>query len=332
MTIDTDRYSARLRSRAIFPGERKVLIARLSGSEQEMDLAAPVNCGGYGRVRHFRLARHLDWSPDPLPIVPAAAALAQLPSSALRAQVFQNAACNWRCWYCFVDYDRLSANLRVAKYFTAEELIDLYLREPARPEVLDLSGGQPDLVPEWTLWTLQALEARGYAGRVFVWSDDNLSNCYLWKYTTPEQRMYMAKFPAYARVGCFKGFDRASFAFNTATGAERFDEQFDVFRDLLREGFDMYGYVTFTSPPHPRVREAMARFVDRLAQVHPKLPLRVVPLKIEVFTPTRRRMQEARQQALAFQHDVHAAWIEELASRFSSNERAAPINQVSLVE
>jgi hypothetical protein len=37
-----------------------------------------------------------------------------------------------------------------------------------------------------------------------------------------------------------------------------------------------------------------------------------------------------QQSALTFQYDVHAAWSEELARRFSEAERATPICEVSL--
>src|SRR5947209_7007759 len=203
--INTEFYSNHLRARAILPAEKKILISRLSGSKQENDLSAPVNCCGYGRIRHFRLHTSSDWSANPLPIIPAAKALGFAPNETLRAQVFQNAACNWRCWYCYVDFPLLSANLRLSHYFTPHELVDMYLREENPPLVLDLSGGQPDIVPEWIMWTMEALEECGRAGNVFLWSDDNLSNRYFWKYLTREQRRYIAGFPNYAHVGCFKG-------------------------------------------------------------------------------------------------------------------------------
>ena len=48
--------------------------------------------------------------------------------------------------------------------------------------VLDLTGGQPDLVPEWILWMMCELRARGLERKVYVWSDDNLSNDYFWRF------------------------------------------------------------------------------------------------------------------------------------------------------
>ena len=55
--IDTERFAAQLRARAIDLDGGRILISRLAGSEQEVDLTLPANCNGYGRVRHFRRRR-----------------------------------------------------------------------------------------------------------------------------------------------------------------------------------------------------------------------------------------------------------------------------------
>lgn len=328
--IDTASLSERLRSRAIQVDEKKILITRLSGSEQEQDLSNPVNCDGYGRVRRFRLTRYADWSPNPLPILPAAKALGRPPAEDLRVQVFQNAACNWRCWYCFVDFNRLSALPELSRFLTASDLIDAYIAQPDRPDVIDLTGGQPDLVPEWVLWTIDELERRGLAGRVFLWSDDNLSNRYFWEFLTVHERARIAAYPSYARVACFKGYDAASFAFNTRAAPALFDQQFEIYADLLDQGLDMYAYVTFTAIPRDGLVPAMRQFVERLQRIHINLPLRTVPLKIVVFTPTARRVGPDQERALAFQHQVHTAWLEELDRRFSNAERAVPVCDVPM--
>ena len=328
--IDTESFSTHLRSRAILPSEQKILITRLRGSQQEKDLTTPVNCQGFGRIRHFRFQKYTNWSSNPLPIVPASKALGNQPGEILRAQVFQNSVCNWRCWYCFVDFKLLSADLKLSNYFTAGELIDLYLQEDDRPDVIDLTGGQPDLVPEWVFWTMTALAERNLVGKVFLWSDDNLSNRYFWQFLTPKQRAYIASFPNYSRVACFKGYDETSFAFNTLAAPDFFDQQFEIYRDLLKEDLDMYAYVTFTASPHSGIEEVMVRFIDRLQNIHPNLPLRTVPLRIETFTPTKGRLREEHKAALSFQDEVHHAWIEELKARFSPNDRQLPISEVPM--
>ena len=75
--------------------------------------------------------------------------------------VFQNAVCNWRCWYCFVPFNLLNANKRHSSLLTPAELLDLYLADPEPPPMIDLTGGQPDLTPEWVPWMIEELQRRG---------------------------------------------------------------------------------------------------------------------------------------------------------------------------
>ncbi len=328
--INTEKFSKTLRTRSIILNEQKILIARLTGSEQEKDLTSSTNCDGYGRIRHFHLQSYVDWSSNPLPILPAAKALGYKHDSILRAQVFQNGACNWRCWYCYVDFDRLSADRRVSEYFTADQLIQKFMQEEDKPEVIDLSGGQPDLVPEWILWSMESLRKYNLAGRIYLWSDDNLSNRYFWTYLTSEQRRSIAKFPKYSRVACFKGYDAESFAFNTSATPELFNQQFEIYRDLLNEGLDMYAYVTLTAIPGTGLHSKMERFVDQLQGIHRNLPLRTVPLKINNFTPTKNRIKQDQELALNYQHEVHSSWLEQIHKRFSEKELSIPICDIPM--
>lgn len=213
--IDTEKFSTQLRRRGIRVDEQRVLVSTFRGTEQEKDFSVPANCAGFGRIHHFRRQQPPPWPSNPLPIDPASRALALGSLNEIEVQVFQNAICSWRCWYCFVDFELLSADPRFGEFKTADELLDLYIAEKLRPVVIDLSGGQPDLTPEWSYWFMEALTRRGIENSVYVWSDDNLSNDYLWHYLDSKQVARLAAFPNYGRVGCFKGFDERSFAFNT---------------------------------------------------------------------------------------------------------------------
>lgn len=330
MPIDTDRFSASLRRKGVELDSRRLLIARLEGSEQEQDITEPVNCGGFGRIRHFRLSRGGRWPRNPLPIDPAHRALGKQSQDEIRAQVFQNAICNWRCWYCYVPFDLLSGNRESSKMFSAAELVDMYLAEPCRPWILDLSGGQPDLVPEWVPWTMQALLNRGVEDDVFLWSDDNLSNDYFWLFLNERDIDLVANYPNYGRVCCFKGFDSASFAFNTRADPSLFDRQFDLMSRLLALRLDLYAYVTFTSPTRSQLPYAVSRFVDRLQQLAHYLPLRTVPLQVEIFTPVHARLDAESRDALTIQHVALDAWETELERRFSAEERAMPLVDIPL--
>ena len=95
------------------------------------------------------------------------------------------------------------------------KLIDLYIQISDAPKVIDLSGGQPDLTPEWIVWMMRELEKRNLSDKVYLWSDDNLSNDYLLRYLSKDDLEYMRHYRMYGKVCCFKGFDEQSFGFNT---------------------------------------------------------------------------------------------------------------------
>ena len=148
------KLSLKYREKLINKNNETILITNFHNTEQEKDFQNPTNCNGFGRIRHFTFTTNNYWPKNTLPIQPACNALKLEHNGAITAQVFQNAACNWRCWYCYVPFSLLSANMKYAKWVSVSELIDLYLQEKNRPPVIDLSGGQPDLIPEWIYFFL----------------------------------------------------------------------------------------------------------------------------------------------------------------------------------
>ncbi|MEI9941993.1 MAG: hypothetical protein WDO69_32670 [Pseudomonadota bacterium] len=330
--LDTDKVSASYRAKSVRVEEGKLLVSNFLGTAQADDLTKPPNCKGFGRVRHFRREADPTWVTNPLPIDPACGFLKMQGGELLHAQVFQNAACNWRCWYCFVPFNMLDASEERAAWVTAGDLVDHYLAEEDRPPMIDLTGGQPELVPEWVPWTMRALRERGLEGKVYLWSDDNLSIDYFWSHLSEAERELVATFNGYGRVGCFKGFDEASFSFNTKAAPALFNRQFELMRRYLTTGIDLYAYTTFTAPTSNGIPDAMKRFVDRLQELDPNLPLRTVPLKVGAFGVVKKRLSvnDARYAAIEHQKAAIEAWKTEIDARFSSEERACPINEVTL--
>jgi uncharacterized Fe-S cluster-containing radical SAM superfamily protein len=269
--------------------------------------------------------------PNPIPIDPASRALGLGAVNELRAQLFQNAACNWRCWYCFVPFDLLCANEKHSTWLSAGQVLDLMLSEPSAPHVIVLSGGEPGLTPEWIPWLLKELETRGLANRFYVWSDDNLSTDYFWTVLSPSDQEFVATHPLYGRACCFKGFDEASFAYNTSATQDRFAIQFQLIRRLIQTGMDVYAYVTLTTPDDGDLTEPMRRFVDLLQDVDENLPLRTVPLEVRPFTPVRGRLTDVHRAAVNNQWRAIEAWQRELEARFSFDVRAKPITDVPFV-
>lgn len=214
---------------------------------------------------------------------------------------------------------------------SADELVALYQSDPRSPTMIDLTGGQPDLVPEWVPWMIEALQRAGLDQSVYLWSDDNLSHDYFWRHLSAEERRRIDGYEMYGKVCCFKGFDRHSFAFNTAAAPELFDRQLELMGRLLAETtIDLYAYATFTTDQPDGIDSKMADFVDRLQELDPALPLRTVPLEIATFTPVGPRMTADRERALELQIEAVAAWNSELAARFGEADRTRSICDVSL--
>lgn len=328
--IDSDRFAIKLRETLLDRTRKAVLLARLDGSLEARDRYTRANARGLGRVRVFRnyemhlsRVRSLDGRVMPL-------LRGHPPTTELRSQVFQLAGCNWRCWYCYVDDSLLNARISRGEYLTASDLVDLYLGVPDRPAVIDLSGGQPDLVPEWTLWVLEEIDRRGLRGKVLIWQDDNLSSELMWDVLSAEQISFMSGFEGHSRVGCFKGFDSVSFSYNTSAPAELFERQFVVFRKLVDWGFDVFAYATFTCPSGHCSMDQIRRFVDRLQDIHPLLPLRTIPLKIRPFTATQARMRAGQELSFEEQQRAGDFWDAELRSRYSRQQLELPYEAVGM--
>lgn len=330
MPINTDVVSARYREQSVDLCAGRLLVTNFHNTEQEEDFTEPANCNGFGRVRHFYRKTSEGWPENPLPIDPACKSLGLQPVDMLRAQVFQNASCNWRCWYCFVPFDLLAANRKYSDWLSPSQLIDLYLQQPDPPKMIDMTGGQPDLVPEWVPWMMDAVRARGLESEVYLWSDDNLSNDYFWRFLSDKEREVIAGYSNYGRVCCFKGFNAESFAFNTLAEPALFDRQFELMGRLLTAGIDLYAYATITTPSAEGIVEDVERFMDRLQALDKNLPLRTIPLEVEIFTPVQKRLDEAKRRALKNQWTAVEAWQKELERRFSSEDRARNVADVPL--
>ena len=328
--INTEAWSARFRELSVDLNSKRLLITNFHETEQEQDLTEPPNCSGFGRIRHFRREASSGWPSNPLPIDPACKALNLPYTDILRAQVFQNAVCNWRCWYCFVPFYMLSANRKYSDWLSPTQLIDFYLQQVTAPVMIDLTGGQPDLVPEWVPWMMTELRTREMEQKVYLWSDDNLSNDYFWQFLSDADRELICSYGNYGRVCCFKGFNMESFAFNTKAEPLLFNGQFDLMDRLLTVGIDLYAYVTFTTPSPKGIAEDIQRFVDRLQTLDENLPLRTVPLEIQVFTPVKKRLDDTMREALKNQYIAVDAWQKELENRYSSEQRTQRIADVPL--
>lgn len=315
---------------SVYNGLDQFLLAKIAGSEQENDLSFPPNCNGYGRKRHFHRELDEDWY-DSLPMDPMSKSLNLKYSDVVEAQVFQIASCNLRCWYCFVPDNLKQGAKEKSCWFTADSMVDMFVETGKNIRLMDLSGGNPELVPEWIFETMRALEKRGLRESVYLWSDDALTTDYFFRYLDSNKIEYIKNYPHYGKVGCFKGFDDKSFCFNTNLNSNFYNQQFELFKRYLDIGLDMYGYVTMTTDDVVNLEERISLFIDKLKKIHPLLPLRVVPLKIVKFTPVSLRVSESHLIALDNQVLVYREWRKQLRKNYSEEQINQKICDVVLL-
>ena len=297
----------------------EILLSKIAGSDQEADLSVPANCEGLGRIHHFR--RNVDnWVQDPLPNDPACKALGLSYTDMLEVQVFQLASCNVHCWYCFVPDNLKCGKMNHSRWLTADKMVDLYANSNTGIRVIDLSGGNPELVPEWSVNTIKALEHKNLLDKTYLWTDDTLTTDFAFEYLSKEDWKLLSNHQHFGKVGCFKGFDNYSFSFNSKLPEKMFDKQFERFARYIDLGIDIFAYATFTSDNYDGIEDKIGVFMDRLQRIHPILPLRTVPLKIFVFTPTGARLSARYVHAIENQELAINAWKKELEKRFSPEQ------------
>jgi len=330
MEIKGTVLSKHIRKKVFDPEHNTFAITNFYDSLQSKDKYTNVNCNGFGRLRKFeKFSLFLkDKTQNTKPLYRG-----YPKSKSFYSQVFQIAGCNWRCWYCFVDDKILSADKSKVKMLTTDELIELYLNQKNRPNIIDLSGGQPDLVPEWTLSMLKSIEKYGLRNKVYVWIDDNLS-VEMKQYLTVKELNYIVNFPKLSKVGSFKGYDECSFVFNTKASMDEYDKQFKVFKSLINHGFDMYAYVSFTAPPESiyNIKQKIKNFIKKLQEVHFNLPLRVIPLKIHPFTAIQDRNFQKYDISKVYEHQyiVYQVWRDELKKQYSLESLEVAYEEINL--
>lgn len=328
--LDPIRLAKRLREKLIMPDKQQVLISRLQGSKQESDIKAGINCQGYGRLRTTTPVADT-WAFDTIvPNEPAASRLSLNSKETELSQLFQIAGCNFRCWFCYVDDKSLRANPSNSRFFRAEELLELFLAEPIRPRIITLTGGQPDLVPEWLPWIMRAMYKLGIADDYFLWMDDNLSTDFAWQFLSKEDWELIRGYRNFAKIACLKSFCEAGFCENTSAKADYFEFQIENFKRLAETGIDLYGYIILTISEMEWAKE-LPKFMDRLqSEIHENILLRITPLEIKVYTPTSQRVNQIYTRALRNQYEILGLWMTELEKRYQKVDLLKPQSHVSL--
>ncbi len=215
--------------------------------------------------------------------------------------IYQLKGCNVACPFCFVDRCNNDGKDRDgAKYFTTKGIVDAFthtredkLRQGVSINVLRASGGEPSLVPEQWLWTLQELKSRGLSDKVYFQSDTNLTTGTALRQWMDQGKLSrnilddVAEYGNFGLLSCFKGTDPATFAQNSGCDASAFDEQFESYRLFIRAGVKTYPHVVNPNP------DTLESFMDRLAKEHGDQMYGMVHIfSIGMYGPVKDRIQK----------------------------------------
>jgi hypothetical protein len=90
-------------------------------------------------------------------------------------------------------------------------------------------------------------------------------------------------------------------------------------------------HATFTGESRSTVKVSICDVCDRLQAIHPKLPLRTMPLRIR-HSPAmeERRLRKSFVSATDIQNEAFKCWQQELEHRFTWTDLQIPVGDVEL--
>lgn len=256
------------------------LFANLLGTKEAEDSYHQINHGGFGRVRNFKnFLFHVETDIRERRKFFRLNAAGEW-CSQFQSQVFQIGICTLKCWYCFVDRENLDGTNPYSAYLKPKDILQMFLESWPNIRNLDISGGSPDLCPEFVLELLCEIERAGLKEKITIWVESNLDVNYYCK--LPRKKIeYMAAFPNFHLLCSLKGWDSPSVAFNTRNTAS-FDQQLDGLRFFYQHNFSLSVYLVFVGKTIANNKEVTELF-NQLKRISRKLPEQCIPIYIKKF-------------------------------------------------
>ena len=231
--------------------------------------------------------------------------------------------CEWRCWYCYVDPINLAKSSPHAVELSFAEILNMISQ--IQPNILDISGGQPDLIPEWLHACHTRVTSPQFTGKVNIRSEDNLNNDFLWRFLDKRDVERLAASATYTRIGCFKGFDDASVR-NVVGKFGSCARQLQIAEGLIKSGFEPYYYATFSPESSENLHSRLEQFLNSLRAIEDWLPLRVVPLRLREpsYVGVGRSFSERRLQLNTIANDI---WFNLISEKFGEAAFTSELEQ-----
>lgn len=237
----------------------------------------------------------------------------------------QVAGCNYSCNYCFVLRELNSANEKYGRFFSAEEIVDEFLRIKKQSEapmnVIRISGGECMIIPEIIIDVYAEMMKKSPDS--YLWIDTNLSTLEIIKeYRSELQKVLSQK--NVGIVGCFKGTTKEDFSIITGAEERFCKEQFETAKLLIELEADFYVYIPAYVYDKKHVEEKLEGFLFELQKVNKNLPLRLEMLKIEDFPAAKINFELAKKEGRSIpntsQKAVFDLWYNKLLPKYYTEE------------
>lgn len=210
-------------------------------------------------------------------------------------------ACPLSCWHCYNDKELHSEKYSV--FLSAEEIVKSFLEQRAFDEktgiksnVLRITGGEPFLLPEMILETLEFLEKNGFEEKVFLWTETNLipfiADLNLNFTDIGDILEKLKKYSNLAIHPCFHGTDESNISQITQSKESiSLSDLVKGVKSLMEHGLDIYPTVG-SNVCNPA---SLASLFQELYGIQKNLPLRVALIEYDLvrYTPIEKRMADS---------------------------------------
>jgi len=236
----------------------------------------------------------------------------------------QVGTCNLNCFWCFVS-DELRDG-KIGDYFTVKEVLDMW-RNNEEKGVLRITGGEPFLAPEFLIEIGKEIKKLKEKQR-YLWIDTNLLGK---KYDLVAKTLSDLEIP-FGICGCFKGFDKETFRFNTNAPKDLFNKQFNNARTILNNLYnngELFFYVPeiLENINEKEIEKKIINFYEQLtSKVHELAPLRVTVLKIKSYEANKEKLDFKRLESGL----TRKLWFKFLKTKYPINKIWLPQYQINL--